>query len=311
MLGVSGFDSEVPDPSRAGAQANAARIASIEARLAQIDVDSLHDSDRVNHAVLGGLAWGARSDLEHGLWEANASAASYASPQAMVFQSVPTAPLRDAAAVDGYLRRLGRLGWYLDAIAERYARAKDDGRVPTAVGVVHAMEQLAGHLALSPAEDTLLSPALPADVDTDKVRSQAARIVAEEVRPAMRRLRSRLQDDLLPVARPDDRVGIRFVPGGEEGYRAAVRRHTTTGLSAEEIHQTGRDYLDALGAEWAEVGGRAFGTTDVAEIRRRLREDPTLRFTDRAGIVAMVDGALRRAEEVRDDWFPAYDLPPC
>ncbi|MDX6236237.1 MAG: hypothetical protein QOG10_1052 [Kribbellaceae bacterium] len=172
-------------------------------------------------------------------------------------------------------------------------------------------EQLAGHLALSPAEDTLLSPALPADVDTDKVRSQAARIVAEEVRPAMRRLRSRLQDELLPVARPDDRVGIRFVPGGEEGYRAAVRRHTTTGLSAEEIHQTGRDYLDALGAEWAEVGGRALGTTDVAEIRRRLREDPTLRFTDRAGIVAMVAGALRRAEEVRDDWFPAYDLPPC
>ncbi|MEN3265042.1 DUF885 domain-containing protein [Pseudonocardia sp.] len=311
LLGVSGFDSEVPDPSRAGAQANAARIASIEARLAQIDVDSLHDSDRVNHAVLGGLAWGARSDLEHGLWEANASAAGYASPQALVFQSVPTAPLRDAAAVDGYLRRLGRLGWYLDAIAERYARAKDDGRVPTAVGVVHAMEQLAGHLALSPAEDTLLSPALPADVDTDKVRSQAARIVAEEVRPAMRRLRSRLQDELLPVARPDDRVGIRFVPGGEEGYRAAVRRHTTTGLSPEEIHQTGRDYLDALGAEWAEVGGRALGTTDVAEIRRRLREDPTLRFTDRAGIVAMVDGALRRAEEVRDDWFPAYDLPPC
>jgi uncharacterized protein (DUF885 family) len=311
LLGVSGFDSEVPDPSRAGAQANAARIASIEARLAQIDVDSLHDSDRVNHAVLGGLAWGARSDLEHGLWEANASAASYASPQAMVFQSVPTAPLRDAAAVDGYLRRLGHLGWYLDAIAERYARAKDDGRVPTAVGVVHAMEQLAGHLALSPAEDTLLSPALPADVDTDKVRSQAARIVAEEVRPAMRRLRSRLQDELLPVARPDDRVGIRFVPGGEEGYRAAVRRHTTTGLSAEEIHQTGRDYLDALGVEWAEVGGRALGTTDVAEIRRRLREDPTLRFTDRAGVVAMVDGALRRAEEVRDDWFPAYDLPSC
>jgi uncharacterized protein (DUF885 family) len=82
-------------------------------------------------------------------------------------------------------------------------------------------------------------------------------------------------------------------------------------LSPEEIHQTGRDYLDALGAEWAEVGGRALGTTDVAEIRRRLREDPTLRFTDRAGIVAMVDGALRRAEEVRDDWFPAYDLPPC
>ena len=110
LLGVSGFDSLVPDPSRAGARANAERFAAIEEQLGRIDVETLDEADRINAAVLGSLAWGARSDLEHGLWETSASAAGYASPQAMAFQAVPTAPLRDGEAVDGYLTRLGALG---------------------------------------------------------------------------------------------------------------------------------------------------------------------------------------------------------
>lgn len=311
LLGVSGFDSLVPDPSRAGARANAARFAEIEEQLGRIDVETLDEADRINAAVLGSLAWGARSDLEHGLWETSASAAGYASPQAMAFQAVPTAPLRDGEAVDGYLTRLGALGNYFDAIMDRYREATKDGRVSTRVGVQQAIDQLAGHLALSPADDTLLSLPLPADVDHGAVRDRAATIVQEQVRPAMRRLAAGLQDELLPGARGDDEVGVRFAPGGEEGYRAAVRRHTTTDLAAEEIHQIGLDCIRDLQAEWAELGGRALGTSEVPEILHRLREDPSLRFTDTSQIVDVVGDALRRAEAARDDWFPAYEIADC
>jgi len=311
LLGVSGFDSLVPDPSRAGARANAERFAAIEEQLGRIDVETLDEADRINAAVLGSLAWGARSDLEHGLWETSASAAGYASPQAMAFQAVPTAPLRDGEAVDGYLTRLGALGNYFDAIMDRYREATKDGRVSTRVGVQQAIDQLAGHLALSPADDTLLSLPLPADVDHGAVRDRAATIVQEQVRPAMRRLAAGLQDELLPGARGDDEVGVRFAPGGEEGYRAAVRRHTTTDLAAEEIHQIGLDCIRDLQAEWAELGGRALGTSEVPEILHRLREDPSLRFTDTSQIVDVVGDALRRAEAARDDWFPAYEIADC
>jgi len=311
LLGVSGFDSLVPDPSRAGARANAERFAAIEEQLGRIDVDSLDEADRINAAVLGSLAWGARSDLEHGLWETSASAAGYASPQAMAFQAVPTAPLRDREAVDGYLTRLGALGSYFDAILDRYREATKEGRVSTRVGVQQAIDQLAGHLALRPADDTLLSLQLPADIDHGAVRDRAATIVQEQVRPAMRRLAAGLQDELLPGARGDDEVGVRFAPGGEEGYRAAVRRHTTTDLAAEEIHQIGLDCIRDLQAEWAELGGRALGTSEVPEILHRLREDPSLRFTDTSQIVDVVSDALRRAEAARDDWFPAYEIADC
>ncbi|HVB14756.1 MAG TPA: DUF885 domain-containing protein [Candidatus Dormibacteraeota bacterium] len=311
MMGVTGFDALVPDPSRAGAERNAARFARIEAQLATIEVESLNDSDRINYEVLGRLAWGARSDLEHGLWEANASAAGYVSPQSMVFQAVPTAPLGDAIAVDSYLQRLSSLGEYFDAIVSRHRQASSEGRASTESGVLQAVEQLDGHLAQPLPEDVLVSLPLPADGHEDSTRARIAELVETQVRPAMRRLRAVLQDELLPVARPDDRVGICFIPGGEEGYRDAVRRHTTTELSPAEIHQIGRDRVATLGEEWSELGGRVLGTTDIAEIRVRLRDDPAFRFSSQAEIVKVVTDALSRAEAARDRWFPTWNLPAC
>ncbi|MDP9844938.1 DUF885 domain-containing protein [Streptosporangium lutulentum] len=311
MLGVSGFDGLVPDPSRAGSGADAAKISDIERRLQAIDPDGLNPADRINHAVLGRLAWGVRSDLEHALWETGASADGYSAPQAMMFMSVPAVSLTDAAAVEQYIQRLTALPPFLDAVLDRYRAAKADGRIPTRVGVGQAIDQLTGHLSLSLADDTLLSPRLPEGVDHDRVRARASEIVTESVRPALRRLLSGIEDELLPVARDDDRVGIRFVPGGEEGYRDAVRRHTTTDLSPEEIHQIGLDCLADLRQEWAELGGRALGTSDVAEVMSRLRDDRSLRFADGSQIVDTVADALRRAEEIRDRWFPAYDIADC
>ena len=63
LLGVPGFDGLVPDPSRAGAARNAAKIRQLERRLERIDPSGLNSADRINHAVLGRLAWGARSEI--------------------------------------------------------------------------------------------------------------------------------------------------------------------------------------------------------------------------------------------------------
>src|SRR6185437_9897739 len=288
-----------PDPSRDVAARGAARIAAIEQRLAGLDPGLLDQASQVSHAVLGHLARATRSDLEHGLWEANASAKGYISPQALVFQAVPTALLPDEAAAEGYLRRLRGLAGYFDAMVVRYRQALADGRPSTQIGVRHAIGQLEGYLAKDITADPLAGVALPAAASGNSssagVRGEVARVVTDEVRPAMRRLLACLRDEMLPAARPDGQVGIRFVPGGAEGYQAAVRRHTTTGLTAEQIHQIGLNVLADLRAEWAELGGRVLGTTDVPQILARLRDDPALRFTDSAQIVATVSDALDRA----------------
>jgi uncharacterized protein (DUF885 family) len=311
LLGVSGFDHLLPDPSWEGSAANIDRLAAVEERLAAIDPSELNEADAINHAVLGRLAWGARSDLQHALWETSASADSYSSPQAMMFMSVPTATLGDSAAVDGYLARLSGLPAFIDAIGDRYRQAKAEGRLPTRVGVGQAMEQLSGHLAVDVADDAMVVPLRPDVAHTRGARDEAMRIVEGSIRPALRRLLAGLGEELLPVARPDEQVGIRFVPGGEDGYRAAVRRHTTTELSPQEIHDIGLQCVAELRQEWAELGERALGISDVPEIFSRLRNDPELRFKDRSQIVATVTDALGRAEDVRNDWFPDLDIADC
>ena len=311
QVGAPGFDALVPDPSRAGAARDVQQIARIEERLGRIDPGLLDQAGRVNQAVLAHLAWAARSDLEHGLWEANVSAGGYVSPQAMVFMSVPAALLDSAAAVDGYLQRLRGLGGYFDAVTARYREARQDGRIPTEVGTRQAMAQIEGHLSRDLTADAMVAVRLPGAVDEAAVRREAAGIVDSQIRPALRRLLACLGDELLPVARPGERVGTRFVPGGAEGYRAAVRKHTTTELAPEEIHQIGLDVLAALQDEWAELGEKVLQVTDVPAIHERLREDRSLRFADSAQIVRTVTAALQRAEEARDSWFPRFDIPGC
>lgn len=311
QLGVTGFDSLVPDPSRAGSAATISRITDLERRLDKIDAAILNEADQINAAVLARLAWGARSDLEHCLWETSASADAYSSPQAMMFMSIPTASMARPDAVEDYLTRLAGLPAFVDALASRYREAKAEGRIPTRVGVNQAIEQLTGHLALSADSDTLLSPLPHEDTSHQQQRAEASTILQERVRPALHRLLECLREELLPVARADDQVGIKFVPGGEEGYRAAVRRHTTTELSPAEIHQIGLDCVAGLRVEWQQLGERALGTGDLPTIFNRLRTDPALRFTERSQIVDTVADALRRAEAARDAWFPSFEIADC
>ena len=311
QLGVIGFDGLVPDPSREGSAAFIARIADIEKRLEAIDLGTLDAADRINAAVLSRLAWGARSDLEHCLWETSASADAYSSPQAMMFMSVPTASVGDERAAEQYVTRLAGLPVFLDAIATRYRVAAAEGRLPTRVGVGQAIDQLTGHLALDAEQDTLLGPLRAGGAAFEAFRQRASDILQGAVRPALRRLLDCLENEMLPVARADDRVGIRFVPGGEQGYRAAIRRHTTTDLTPEDIHQIGLDCIADLRREWEVLGARVLGTDVLPEIFARLRNDPSLRFEHRAQIVTTVADALGRAEAVRDRWFPPFDIADC
>src|ERR1700683_2795055 len=199
--GVAGFDALVPDPSRAGSARTARQIAAIEQRLGEIEPELLSQAGRTDQAVLGHLAWAAHSDLEHSLWEANASAGGYVSPQAMAYLSVPTALITDENSAQDYLSRLGHLGGYFDAVTQRYAEARAEGRISTRIGVRQAIDQIVGHLGKDLSAASMVSVPLPETVEETAFRAEAARLVSEVVRPSLARLVAYLESEQLPVAR--------------------------------------------------------------------------------------------------------------
>ena len=308
LLGVDEFDGLSFDPSREASERAAEDLAAIGRQVSEIDTAGLSDAERVDQRVLTALVEGARADAEHSLWAANASAKSYVSRQGLIFQAVPAMTVGSPEAAERYLSRLSKIGATLDALGRRYLAEAADGGTPTAVGVDHSIRQLTGYLALPVADDALLKPALDAD---PAVKQAAAAHITETIRPAMQRLAELLRHDLAPLARPDGRVGIREIPGGEAGYLASVARHTTTTLSPREIHAIGLAELDEMAGLWSTIGQQALGESDFATITARMREDRALRFRTSEEIVAAAQDALDRAEAARDTWFERYDITDC
>ena len=90
------------------------------------------------------------------------------------------------------------------------------------------------------------------------------------MRPALTRWVATVKE-LLPLARPSERAGLVYLPGGEEDYARAVQIYTTLPLSPEELHQTGLDQVAALEARAVELGA-GLGLSGLDEVFAALRD---------------------------------------
>ncbi|MEV4134003.1 DUF885 domain-containing protein [Dactylosporangium sp. NPDC049742] len=297
VFGVDGHDADVPDPGRAAAGRHRAALQQVEAELKTVETAGLSTQEKISHTILGRLLRDEQRISKDGVSEV-AVTASIAGPVAQVVSTMPTTG--DAA----YLTRLAKLGGFFDGWVARYQQAAQDGRFPTALGVRQAIAQVDAYLSTPLERD----PLLQRDVAQTK---QAADLVTEHVRPALRRFRTVLDEQLLPVARSGDQVGLCHVPGGADGYRTLIAAYTTTELGPEEIHQIGLDLVAGLREEFADRGGRALNARSADDVITRLRDDRELRFDNAGQIVDAVTTALRNAEEAVPDWFRKYDTAPC
>ncbi len=309
LLGISGVDRLVPDYSPDGVRRVVERLHDIERRVEELLPTLTSDDDVDDARVLARLAWGQRIEWEDAVWSANASAEGYASPPAQIFMCVPAVTLSHHTLED-YLARLGSLGGAIEAMVERYAEASRSGRVSTEVGLRRSVRQLRGHLSAELDEDLLASPRSDGTLSRAQ-RGECHRLVHDVVRPALTDLVEVLEDSLRGECRDDHHVGITHLPGGEEMYRRAVRRHTTTDLDPREIHEIGRERVARLREEFSRLGRSALGEGDVDRLFDRLRHDPALRFTSSAEIIDVAARALARAELARPTWFVDRDIAEC
>ena len=204
-------------------------------------------------------------------------------------------------------------GTMLDQAAERFREGLAAGRTPARTNIERSLNIVDSYLATDVADDPFVRLAGPDDWDgEDRWRQDLTSAVAGELRPAFARYRAALADELLPVARPDERCGLQWLDDGAELYQALIELHTGLPLTPEELHQVGlQEVNETLPAQYREVGGRQFGTDDLREIYRHLLDDPDLKYRDGDEILADARAALDAATEAMGDWFGILPEAPC
>jgi uncharacterized protein (DUF885 family) len=216
--------------------------------------------------------------------------------------------LADPALADAYLDRLAAVPRYLTQAADRHRAGIAAGRLPVAHLVDGAIRQLDRYLA-DPAADPLRRPTPPAEAAGFQARRD--QLLDDVVRPGFAAYRDALRVDVLPHGRPADRPGLCWLPDGDATYAALARAHTSTGRSADDLHDTGLALIDGLAKEYAEIGARVFDTADVTEIFHRLRTDSTLRWGSGDELLDAARAAIARAVRAAPAWFGRVPDQPC
>jgi len=155
--------------------------------------------------------------------------------------------VRTAQDAEAYLDRLDVLpGVYRD-LRETAQYAEAHGVSPPRDALEIVIKDLEGLLA-RPAEESDVVASFRvklerAGLDPAGPGDRAARIFDQDVRPAIAVLIEDLEDRL---SRADEALGVHRLPDGEAYYADCLKRHTTTDLTAQEVHQLGRDEIARL-----------------------------------------------------------------
>lgn len=311
LLGIHDHDDALEDLSEEAEAELRDSLAALRDRAVTLDVSNLDGAGAVTRALLLHQVEVGIAAIDQRLVELASD--QMVGPHAQLLMVAPQLTYPEPEHAEAALRRYEQVPRLLDQALDRFRAGLAAGRTPAACVIGRSVNALTQYLATDPATDPFAAAGLPQGwAGEAEWRDRCVALVREVIRPAFERYRDGLRDELLPVARPDDRAGWCWLDDGEELYSTLVRMHTSVDPAPQELHDLGRQLVERdLPDEYAELGERVWGTTDVATVMERLRTDPELHHRDAQEILSVAEATVARATEAMGSWFGRLPSAPC
>ena len=273
-----------------------AYVRSMLEQVCSIDQSRLSRQDMLSHALL--------------VWELSLAVSAQQFPPVMLLtqiwgpqllfpQLVSVTPFRTTTDYDNYLERLSAFPLYLEQVTGLLRRGIELGWVQPRGPLAGVPDQITGQLVADIEQNPLFAPLLKlpesiAEAESDKFRSKARGLIADEVLPAMVLFRDFIVDTYLPAG--DRPIGASSLPDGEAYYEHCVREHTSTELGPLEIHHMGMKEVERISAQMDSVIDQAGFKGSMKEFADFLRTDPRFYFTRAEDLVTAFRDIAKRAD---------------
>jgi uncharacterized protein (DUF885 family) len=108
--------------------------------------------------------------------------------------------------------------------------------------------------------------------DRERLTKAAQEAITSAVLPSFQKLKKYFVDEYLPAA--FEEVGVWKMPQGGDYYAYLARRHTTTDLTPQQIHEKGLSEVARIKAEMETIKGKVGFQGTLPEFFTKLRTDP-------------------------------------
>jgi uncharacterized protein (DUF885 family) len=142
-------------------------------------------------------------------------------------------------------------------------------------------------------------------MDRLRLTAAAEQAIAADVVPGFRRFKEFFINEYLPASL--EQVGIWQLPDGEEMYRFAVRLHTTTPMTPEEIHEIGLSEVRRIHGEMQSVIDSLGYKGSLEKFGAYLRGDPQFYYQTPEELLLAYRALTRRVDPVLVKIF--HNLP--
>jgi uncharacterized protein (DUF885 family) len=211
-----------------------------------------------------------------------------------------------------YLHRLEQVGWKLAGLQAGLQARAGAGVIPPRFVLEKSLAQMDAFLAGPTEANPLYTSVVEKMAEADRFSKRAQdrwgqrmmEAIENQVKPAYRNLAGLLQTQL---AQATDDDGVWKLPDGEAYYAFLLRHHTTTELSAQDIHQVGLDEVHRLSKAVQDILDRLGIPSDSPGSQlATLRNDPQYHFygdDQREDIIREYEGILNEVNQRMPELF--------
>jgi uncharacterized protein (DUF885 family) len=222
-------------------------------------------------------------------------------------------PFATAQDYENWLKRLDGLVPWMDQAIVNMREGMAKGVVQPRPVMEKVLPQLDAMIVAQPEDSAFYTPvkSFPdgiAAADRERLTREYTAAIRDELVPAYRRLRDFVRDEYLPKTRAT--VAWSALPDGEAWYAFQAQEHTTTTMTAGEIHQLGLGEVARILGEMDQVRQTVGFKGDLQAFFTHLETDPQFYFTDGAELLQgyrdlklRIDAALPKLFSV----FPKAD----
>jgi uncharacterized protein (DUF885 family) len=142
--------------------------------------------------------------------------------------------------------------------------------------------------------------------DRDRLAQEYQNVIETKLRPKYTELKQFLVAEYLPVCRTTSGIGA--LPNGAATYNYLIKLHTTTNLTADEIHELGKREVERILVEMEEAKNQIGFKGDIKAFLEFIRTSPEqMPFQDPQEVIANFN---QIKEKINDKFDQVFELTP-